>query len=67
MLYEVITASGAFGDFLQAVDVFSKVEYTCTPNPDAAQLYEDKFRLYTRLSMLLDETWKDWDKRNNFV
>ena len=55
-------ASGAFGDFLQAVDVFSKVEYTCMPNPDRAQLYEDKFRLYTRLSAQLDETWKDWDK-----
>ncbi|MEZ4628835.1 MAG: hypothetical protein R2912_12405 [Eubacteriales bacterium] len=55
-------ASGAFADFLQAVDVFSKVEYTCMPNPDRAQLYEDKFRLYTRLSAQLDETWKDWDK-----
>ena len=55
-------ASGAFPDFIQAVNVFSKVAYTCMPNPDAAQLYEDKFCLYTKLSAQLDETWKDWDR-----
>ena len=54
-------ASGAFRDFLQAVDVFAKVEYTCMPNPDAARIYEEKFRLYTKLSGKLDETWKDWN------
>jgi L-xylulokinase len=55
-------ASGAFDGFIQAVDVFCKVAYTCMPNPDAAQLYEDKFRLYTRLNAQLDGTWKEWDK-----
>jgi L-xylulokinase len=55
-------ASGVFDDFLQAVDVFSKVAYTCIPNPETAQIYEDKFRLYSKLSTQLDETWKDWDK-----
>lgn len=54
-------ASGAFGDFLQAVDVFSKVEYTCVPNPEMAQVYENKFRLYQTLTARLDETWKEWD------
>ncbi|HWQ97148.1 MAG TPA: FGGY-family carbohydrate kinase [Clostridia bacterium] len=54
-------AAGAFGDFIQAVDVFSKVAYTCLPNPAMAEIYEGKFRLYSRLSRTLDETWKDWD------
>lgn len=55
-------ASGAFGDFLQAVDVFSKVSYTCMPNPDMAKPYEGKFQLYQKLSGQLDETWKDWER-----
>ena len=54
-------ASGVFGDFLQAVDVFSKVEYTCVPNPEMAQVYENKFRLYQTLTARMDETWKEWD------
>jgi L-xylulokinase len=54
-------AAGAFKDFVQAVDVLSRVEYTCLPNPDAAGIYEGKFRLYSGLSKVLDETWKDWD------
>ena len=55
-------AAGAFADFQQAVDVFARVEYTCTPNPNAARLYEEKFRLYQKLSAQLDESWKDWEK-----
>lgn len=54
-------AAGAFCDFLQAVDVFSKVEYTCMPNPETAAIYEGKFQLYTKLSGTLDATWKDWN------
>ena len=42
-------ASGVFSDFLQAVEVFSKVSYTCMPNPDMAKIYEAKFRLYQKL------------------
>ena len=53
-------ASGVYNDFLQAVDVFARVEYICMPNPNAAQLYEKKFKLYRKMSRQLDETWKDW-------
>ncbi|NTU76720.1 MAG: carbohydrate kinase, partial [Alphaproteobacteria bacterium] len=53
-------AAGVFPDFIQAVDVFSRVEYTCTPNPNAARVYQDKFTLYQKLSHQLDETWKEW-------
>ena len=55
-------ASGAFQDFLQAVDVFSRVSYTCQPNPDLAGIYEGKFRLYRKLSGQLDESWKEWTR-----
>ena len=54
-------ASGAFRDFPEAVGAFAKVEYTCMPNPQNAAIYEKKFRLYSKLSGSLDETWKDWD------
>ena len=53
-------AAGACRDFYHAVDVFSKVSYTCVPNADQAKIYEDKFRLYQKLSGQLDETWKEW-------
>ena len=53
-------ATGAYADFYRAVDVLSKVRYTCVPNPDNAKIYEDKFRLYQKLSKQLDETWKEW-------
>jgi len=54
-------AAGEFGDFQSAVDTFSKVSYTCLPNPQKAKIYDDKFRLYQKLSRLLDETWKEWE------
>lgn len=53
-------AAGAYRDFQQAVDVFARVDYTCTPNPAAAGIYEAKFRLYQKISGQLDESWKDW-------
>ena len=54
-------AAGEFADFYGAVDTFSKVSYTCLPNPEKAKIYDDKFRLYQKLSRQLDETWKDWE------
>jgi len=54
-------AAGVYRDFIQAVGVFSRVEYTCTPNPNAARVYQQKFALYQKLSRLLDDTWKEWE------
>ena len=54
-------AAGEFTDFYGAVDSFAKVSYTCQPNPEKAKIYDDKFRLYQKLSRQLDETWKDWE------
>lgn len=53
-------ASGVYEDFLQAVGVFSRIEYICMPNSEAAQVYEDKFTLYQKLSKTMEQTWKDW-------
>ena len=53
-------ATGAYEDFYRAVEVFAKVSYTCAPNPDKGQIYNDKFNLYQRLSSQLDSTWKEW-------
>lgn len=55
-------ASGQFADFYQAVDVFAKVEYTCEPDPNMSRIYEEKFRLYQRLSRQMDESWRDWKR-----
>jgi L-xylulokinase len=55
-------AAGEYRDFLQAVDVFARVDYTCKPNPDKAKIYEEKFKLYQKLSGQLDESWKDWER-----
>ena len=53
-------ASGPFADFYQAVEAFAKVEYTCEPDTNKAKIYEEKFRLYQRLSRQMDESWRDW-------
>lgn len=53
-------ATGVLEDFYHAADVFSKVRYTCAPNPEKAQIYADKFDLYRKLSSRLDDTWKEW-------
>ena len=53
-------ASGTYLDFEQAVDVFCKVDSVCEPNRDVAQVYEDKFDLYRKLSGAMDGTWKEW-------
>lgn len=53
-------AAGVYGDFLQAVDVFCKVDSVCLPNPDVAETYADKFALYQKLSAAMDGTWQEW-------
>ena len=53
--------SGKLKDFYQATALFSKIAYTSTPNAGAGPAYEAKYRRFKKLSLQMDEVWKEWD------
>ncbi len=51
--------NGSLRDFHEATELFSKVAYTCIPNPALKSLYDAKYRRYRKLSDRMDEIWKE--------
>ena len=51
--------SGELNDFYEAASLFSKVAYTCMPDPALKSLYDDRYRRYRKLSGMMDSVWKE--------